>query len=155
MRGWLAVEAVRSEPFSTTNSLLTGKIAGNFDDPGPLRSRFDRNNHHFASHSDEFIDFGTGNFVAGTGNLWPRNREFFGREQGTGLVTIQQRRNGCLTLQPAPFFEGRKINTRRRMPTAGVVAGAKLESDFLVTVRDLQRRVTAGITQRQTRGCIG
>ena len=110
---------------------------------------------HLRAFSNEFIDFGTGYFCR-------RNREFvaaeqgiFGHEQGTGLVAIQQRRNGCQALQPAPFFEGRKINTRRRMPTAGVVAGAKLEGDFLVAVRDLQRCVAAGITPRQTRGRIG
>ena len=40
------------------------------------------------------------------------------------------------------------------MPTAGVVAGAKLEGDFLVAVRDLQQRVAAGITPRQG-GTIG
>jgi hypothetical protein len=32
--GWLAVGAVRSEPFSTANSLLTGKLTGNIDDSG-------------------------------------------------------------------------------------------------------------------------
>jgi hypothetical protein len=34
MGGWLAVEAVRSEPVSTANSLLTGKLTGNFADSG-------------------------------------------------------------------------------------------------------------------------
>jgi hypothetical protein len=29
---WLAVDAVTVEPFSTANSLLTGKLAGNIDD---------------------------------------------------------------------------------------------------------------------------
>jgi hypothetical protein len=32
--GWLAVDAVTVEPFSTANSLLTGKFTGNIDDSG-------------------------------------------------------------------------------------------------------------------------
>ena len=67
----------------------------------------------------------------------------------------RKRRDGCLTLQPALFSEGRKINTRRRIPTAGGVAGAKLEGDFLVAVWNLQSRVAAHITPCQTRGRIG
>jgi hypothetical protein len=35
------------------------------------------------------------------------------------------------------------------------VACAKLEGDFLVAVRDVQRRVAAGIARRKTRGRIG
>ena len=68
--------------------------------------------------------------------------------RGYSSVTFLHEAAGWLTLQPGPFFECRKVNTRRRMPTAGVVAGAKLEGDFLVAVRDLQRRVAAGITPR-------
>ena len=75
--------------------------------------------------------------------------------RGYSSVTFLHEAAGCLTLQPALFFEGRKINTRRRIPTAGVVAGAKLEGDFLVAVRDLQWRVAAHITPRRTRGRIG
>ena len=66
-----------------------------------------------------------------------------------------KKRMRLLTLQAALFSEGSKINTRRCIPTAPGVAGAKLEGDVLVAERDVQRRVAAGIAPRRTRGRIG
>jgi hypothetical protein len=71
---WLAVGAVPSEPFSTVNSLLTGKITGNFADSGRIWSPHKRDKVQSAGFSDECTD-------SGTGNVNPRNREFISRNR--------------------------------------------------------------------------
>ena len=65
----LADEAVGFEPVSNPNSLLTGKITGNFVDSGP-NSRFLRASQQATSitYWPNSLDNGTGNFSGGTGN---------------------------------------------------------------------------------------
>src|SRR5712664_2231950 len=81
---WLVGGAVRSEPVSTANSLLTGKITGNFDDSRPPRSPFERNKRHFTA-----LWSGTRRF--GNRELFRRNREFL--EVNMELIGIDQRSN--------------------------------------------------------------
>ena len=69
------MDAVRSEPFSTTNSLLTGKLTGNFANHGRVHHWISAKSLDLRAFSNEFIDFGTGNF-----RRW--NREFVTAEQG-------------------------------------------------------------------------
>jgi hypothetical protein len=70
------VDAVRREPVSMANSLLPGKLTGILT----IRGRPDRTLSEISTilraFSDGFIDFGAGNFVAGTGNLSQRNWDF-------------------------------------------------------------------------------
>lgn len=69
-------------------------------------------------------------------------------------LSLQHCRRVRLALQPALFFKGRKINAGRRIPTVGAVSGAKREGDFLVAVRNFQRRVAANIMLRKMTGNI-
>jgi hypothetical protein len=62
----VVVDALQIEPVSTSNSLLTGKLTGNFGDSGAVQS------------ASEFNDFQQRNSLR---NCRP-NREFFFKEQG-------------------------------------------------------------------------
>ena len=42
--------------------------------------------------------------------------------------------------QPAPFAECRKIDSRRSIPSPRSITGTELQSDFLVAIRNPQRR---------------
>jgi transposase len=52
-------------------------------------------------------------------------------------------------LQPSAFSECRKINARRGVPSCRAVAGAKLQSDLLVAIRNPQRRTCDRIRGRR------
>jgi hypothetical protein len=71
----LPVDAVRCEPVSNPNSLLTGKLTGNFADLGPLLAIFVTN------RRSNSMAFRMNSLRKRTGNVWRPNREFF---QGTG-----------------------------------------------------------------------
>jgi hypothetical protein len=73
----LADDAVRIEPVSGANSLLTGKITGNFFD---FRAVGQGRGAYKPAASGPFqansLIKGTGNFVDLSTELFPRNREF-------------------------------------------------------------------------------
>src|ERR1700730_5047795 len=86
MRGWLAVGAVHREPFSTANSLLTGKITGNFNDSGPPRSPFERNKPHFTVLWCGTRRFGNRELFRRNRQFLKTNRELFGIDQGRWII---------------------------------------------------------------------
>ena len=78
------MQAVPIEPFSTTNSLLTGKLTGKFDESRRRLGPLERCKPGFRAFDDAFSN-------SGTGNLCRRNREFPGsnREKRPFLVSVQ------------------------------------------------------------------
>jgi hypothetical protein len=74
---WLADDAVSCEPVSAANSLLTGKITGNFAKNRPF-TPITASDHHADPIAYRRIPYatGTGNFQTRIRELFPNNREF-------------------------------------------------------------------------------
>ena len=78
----MADDAVHYEPVSAPNSLLTGKLTGNFAESAPLLDFDVQIASEFKGLQQNSLRNGTGNFCSHNREFFRDNREFNRAEQG-------------------------------------------------------------------------
>ena len=122
----VVVDALQIEPVSTSNSLLTGKLTGNFGDSGAVQS------------ASEFNDFQRNSLRNGTGNFCRPNREFFFKEQGIPTPGVSVHcSHACFAPAERDLFSLAFLQKvrRNRWRTDGGVASVTARPSALAVVR--------------------